>query len=377
MSKRIDRVDTRAKLPVRRDPYWMRLAQGRYVGYRRLTKDTEGTWLARHYDGERYHQQPLGDFATKADKDRFDAAKLAAEEWFKHLDQGGETQSTTVKAACESYVAKLKKERSEAAANSAEGYFRRLVYDDPIAGIELTKLKPQNAAAWRERVIDRGSRTYFNRNATALRAALNQARDDLKVSSDFAWSKALRPLKIDDGEGRRTLYLTAEQRHQLVEKASDEFRPLLTAWTLLPVRPGEIAKLRVEDLNVRERVLHIPSGKTGSRKIPLAQRALEHFKVCAKDKLPSAWLISKANGAQWDRFVWRDAMREAVKAAGLPPATVAYSLRHAGITDLVTNGLDVLTVSQISGTSIMMIQKHYGHLQQERARDALDKLAAK
>jgi hypothetical protein len=37
--------------------------------------------------------------------------------------------------------------------------------------------------------------------------------------------------------------------------------------------------------------------------------------------------------------------------------------------------LDLLTVAQISGTSVAMIQKHYGHLQQERAVDALAGLA--
>ena len=45
------------------------------------------------------------------------------------------------------------------------------------------------------------------------------------------------------------------------------------------------------------------------------------------------------------------------------------------ITDLVVNGLDLLTVAQISGTSVAMIEKHYGHLQADRAAAALAMLA--
>jgi hypothetical protein len=41
----------------------------------------------------------------------------------------------------------------------------------------------------------------------------------------------------------------------------------------------------------------------------------------------------------------------------------------------VTSGLDLLTVAQVSGTSVAMIEAHYGHLRQEHAANALAKLA--
>lgn len=45
---------------------------------------------------------------------------------------------------------------------------------------------------------------------------------------------------------------------------------------------------------------------------------------------------------------------------------------NAAITDLiVTGGLDLLTVAQLSGTSVAMIEKHYGHLRAETAVAAL------
>lgn len=393
MALHLDRVDTRSRLEPRRDPYWQRLSHGQYIGFRLLTKGSEGTWLARAFNLEKkaagknaYDYEALGDFANLEDRQRFDAAKAAAEVWFRHLDQGGTTDKVTVKDACEAYVTKLRNEKGDAAANDAEGAFKRLVVGDPerdiaadpIASIELTKAKPAHFTAWRERVLKRGkTRSYFNRNLTGLRAALNLALDDRKVSSDFAWSKALRPLKLDPKEGRRTIYLDPAQRRTLLENASAEFKPLLTSWMLLPTRPGDIAKLRVEHLDARHRVLKIPGGKTGVRDVPLSDEALEHFSECAKSKTPKAWLVPTAGGGQWTRFYWRDTMWDAVFKAKLPRATVAYTIRHSVITDLVVGGLDIFTVAKIAGTSVAMIEKHYGHLRAEHAREALAKLSLK
>ena len=64
------------------------------------------------------------------------------------------------------------------------------------------------------------------------------------------------------------------------------------------------------------------------------------------------------------------------KAAKLPLAATAYALRHSTITDLIVlHRLDTMTVAQISGTSLPMIEKHYGHLLHDHAANALAGLA--
>ncbi len=380
--KRIDRVDTRSKLELRRDPYWYRLAEGRYLGFRRMTKGTPGTWLARFYDGEKYvyPERGLGDFSALPESEQFDAARKAAEEWFSHLEAGGAAKSGTVKAACEAYVEKQRLEKGEAAAVDPEGRFKRLVYDDPLAKVSLAKLAPRHLAEWKRRVMERAEkngdgnpRGSFNRNATALRAALNLAYQRREVTSDLAWSEELKP--FEGAAGRRTLYLNLDARRTLIENASDEARPFFRALALLPLRPGDVAKLKVEDFDPAHRVLRIPTGKTEARTIPLSREALEHFKACAKSKLPSAWLISRADSSQWKKEAWRDEIKLAVAGAKAPKATVAYTLRHSVITDLVKGGLDIFHVAKLAGTSVAMIEKHYGHLQADHARKALEKLA--
>jgi site-specific recombinase XerD len=374
MGKRLDRVDVRGRLELRRDPYWQRISEGRYIGFRKMTKGSEGTWLARVYVDCKYAHRSLGDFSELPDGDRYDAALREANKWFDHLDLGGSTKPGTVRAACEAYLETLQNERGDAAKQNADGFFKRLVYDDPIAEVDLAKLNKEHVTTWRKKVLkDSTEKSSFNRNITSLRAALNLAHEEGKIATDQAWIKALKPLKNVDN--RRTLYLERGERKKLVEGASDEAKPLFKTLNLLPMRPGEVANLRVEYLKASQRALEIPTGKTEPRIIPLTDEMVSHFKQCASGKLPKAWLVSRADGGQWDRFAWRDEMKLAAAAAHLPPATVAYTLRHSVITDLVVGGLDIFTVAKLAGTSVAMIQKHYGHLQNDHARSHLEKLA--
>ena len=380
MSKRIDRVGVREKLAYRRDPYWLRLTAGRYVGFRRMTPGKPGSWLARAYTDSGYSYETLGDFADKPEEGRYDLAKAEAEKWFKHLDMGGSTEPTSVKAACETYLEKLKTERSEQAKKDTEGYFKRLVYKDQIARVLLSKLSKAHMTDWRERVLAHNNdRSSFNRNVTPLRAALNLAHEQGKIASDQAWFTALRPFSEKELEAqcsrRRQGTLDRGERRQFVESASAEARPFFKSLALLPMRPGEIASLKVEHLNEKHRTLDIPAGKTKARSIPLPAEAFAHFKECKRGKLPAAWLVSRADGSQWRKEMWKKEVKRAARKAKLPRATVAYTLRHSVVTDLVIGGLDIFTIAKLAGTSVKMIEKHYGHLKQEHARAALEKLA--
>jgi integrase len=83
----------------------------------------------------------------------------------------------------------------------------------------------------------------------------------------------------------------------------------------------------------------------------------------------------RANGKRWDKETWNGPIAAAAKRGELPQGVTAYTLRHSTITDLVTGGLPLLTIAQISGTSAEMIERHYGHLAQAQATEALARLA--
>jgi integrase len=386
MATNLKTVEGRSRLKPRREPYWEALRKGCFLGYRKMVAGTHGNWVARWRDPDtnKQHYSALGALEQLPPNERRDAAAKLAEAWFAHLGAGGRTDVVTVKAACNDYVDSVRGDRGNAPADDLASRFRRWVDDDKLAPIELTKLQPQHLLAWRKRLTSAPvkvgdeetrvrSRSAVNRDLTALRAALNHARRVGLVTTDAAWKEALKPFK--DADGRRDVYLDRKQRRTLISIAAPDVGLLLRALSLVPLRPGALAGLSAGDFDKRLGALRIGKDKAGKdRKIALPKATTAFFLEQSKNKLPSAPLLCRADGMRWNKDAWKGPIKEAVLAAKLPTASTAYALRHSVITDLVHNGLDTLTVAQLSGTSVAMIEKHYGHLKDEHARAALASL---
>ncbi len=90
MGAKVDTVDARRRLKPRAEPYWTRVSAGCQIGFRKMTSTSTGTWIAkfRDADDDRREKRSLGDFDHLPPSQRHDAAKAAAEEWFKHLRKG-------------------------------------------------------------------------------------------------------------------------------------------------------------------------------------------------------------------------------------------------------------------------------------------------
>jgi integrase len=65
-------------------------------------------------------------------------------------------------------------------------------------------------------------------------------------------------------------------------------------------------------------------------------------------------------------------VRGAAARAGLPAGVCLYTMRHSWITQSLMDGMSTLEVARISGTSLAMIERHYGHLVMKAARDRLE-----
>lgn len=383
----IETVKQRSKLKARREPYWNTLSTGRHIGYRRT--GTGGNWIARFYDpGTRKRlYSALADVSHFPASEQFGEASRKARDWFAHLDKGGTPETITVHQACERYVAKQRDSKGDKAADDAAARFRRYVSPDDIASVHVDKLTPRHMKEWRTRLSKapkfrqggkdpEGKKTSgtVNRDMVCVRAALNLAKDDGFVTSDFAWTAALKPAK--NADGRRTLYLDRDQRRALIEELPHDAAAFVRGLCLLPLRPGALASLKVGDFDRRAGTVTIPTDKAGGgRAILLPESTANLLADVSRDKLPGAFLFSRADGKGWDKDSWKGPIKAAARAADLPPETSAYTMRHSTITDLTTGGLDLFSVAALAGTSINMIEKHYGHLQQDRARDALAGLA--
>ncbi len=362
----LHKAGVRKALKPRREPYWAPpLARGRYVGFRKISADA-GSWIARARDDDgRQRYKALGLAGASLD---YEAACKAASAWFQDLDAGVASESITVAQACREYVADRRHEKGEASARDADQRFARTVYDSELGRRSLAKVRTQHILAWRDGLPL--AKASANRTLTALKAALNLAVRRRRVSASAAleWADA-KPYRASGR--RRDLFLDVRQRRALLAAAGEgALRDLLEAATLTGARAGELVNATRSQFDGRTGSMTF-DGKTGARTVPLGPPALALLKRLAQGKLPGARLLVRDDGKPWAHSDWDELVRAAATAAKLPSGTCLYTLRHSFITQAITDGMTTLDVARLVGTSIGMIEKHYGHLVASAAKERL------
>lgn len=357
MTVKLHNKGVRASLPARREPYWgPPFETGRYLGYRKL--EDGGTWIARLRDDDgKQHYKSLGVL-------EYDDAKAQAAEWFKAFDRGV-TGEATVESACKEYVTDLENDGRTKAAHGTKKRFDRYVYGKPFGKTRLDKLRTSQLKSWRVEVG--GSKSNQNRYMNSLKAALNLAVRNRRVSEAVAieW-RSIQQHKAADG--RREIYLDLEQRRNLIAACKGPLKALVEAAALTGARPGELVALKRKDFDARTQTIKF-HGKTGTRTVPLSPAAVGLFERLARSKLPNAALIDRGDGEPFDR--WAYEVKDAAAEAGLPKAVSLYVLRHSWITEALRSGMATLDVARLTGTSLPMIEKNYGHLVADSARERL------
>lgn len=376
MGKRIDTPTARKTLVARPAPYFQRLEQGAFIGYRKLDENT-GTWVARlRNEHGKQINHTLGTFDT------FDLACKAAREWLAAA-KGGVIEDITVEEACKRYVANRRAEKGDDNADDAEGRFRRTVNGKPIGKLKLSALRTLHITEWRNNLAEineddedladdpdaaRRAKDTTNRYLAAFKAALNFAYKMGLVSSTEQWDR----VESYKGVGkRRERLLTIAERKKLLMASPPDLRAFLKALLLTGARPGEMANATVRNLD--KTGLLTLDGKTGKRTVAISADALIHLTECAGERGDDQPLLIRDDGQAWARYYWRDKFQAARSAAEMEDVVV-YALRHAAITEFIVSGIDPMSVAKITGTSIDMICKHYGHLMKEKITAQLSKV---
>jgi integrase len=367
MAHEIHKVRIRKALEPRREPYWgPGIAGDLALGFRKIDAE-RGSWIVRMRNdapSPRYLYKSLGLVTDANDHEKARAAALA---WREGRDAGVSSESATIADACREYVADRRREKGERTAHDAEMRFRRTVYNTPFGALPLAKLRTPRLKQWRDD-LELG-KASANRTLTTLKAALNLAVTHRRVHP--AGQREWADVKPHKAAGRRRdLFLDLGQRRALLNAAQGSARDLMEAAALTGARAGELVNALRSQFDARTGSMTF-DGKTGRRTVPLSPAALGLFTRLAKSKLPSANLFVRDDGRPWAHSDWDELVRAAAKAADLTPGTCLYTLRHSFITQALVDGMPTLEVARLVGTSVAMIEKHYGHLVASSARERL------
>lgn len=197
---------------------------------------------------------------------------------------------------------------------------------------------------------------------------------------EWRWLDRL-PCKIPrlKESGGRIVYLTPEQIARLLKAAAGDARWEVYPFIMIGLHTGmrrmEILSIRLMDIDLERRVIHIPNAKAGPRDQPIGPELAEYLGGLLANALPDQVWLFPANSACGHSVSIEQSFRRVVKAAGLDPREVVrHTLRHTAITHLVQSGADLPTVKRISGHKTLQMVERYSHQNGEHLRAAMDRL---
>ncbi|HEU0225845.1 MAG TPA: site-specific integrase [Steroidobacteraceae bacterium] len=396
-SRNLDSRAARLRLEPRKKPYWTPTGKaGVHLGYRRRKPRTgaaNGSWLVRRYTGKGYETEVFAEADDYSDADN--AGVLNYYEAIKRL--GGElseiqrSRQYTVSQAVDDYLAWARLHTRSA--RDAEWKLRAYLLPF-FDGREVASLRPVDFDRWltwaekqrpmgRRKKAGRGSsvntdpadlkrrrKATLNRIINVVKACLNKAYRDGRVTSDEGW-RNLRRFKGADSA--RAQWLTVAECGRLLNACQTDFRRVVETALLTGARWGELRALRVGDYDSRSGYLLIAESKGGKpRRIPLTDEGRAALDTMTAGRDPTDLLLTRADGQPWGMQDQKRPMSEACAAAKIKPPIGFHALRHTYASLLVQNGTPLAIVAEALGHSdTRMVDRHYAHLAPSHVADAI------
>lgn len=163
----------------------------------------------------------------------------------------------------------------------------------------------------------------------------------------------------------------------------DYVKPVMLFLYYTGLRPGDALTMQWDEINFNFKVLNKVINKTKhkiehSTQVPLSDQCIQVLQTWHKQHdsprhgyvFPSPRTGKPFHGLfkPWEKIK---------ELGGLPPELGNYTLRHNFISQLVMNGVNLLSIAKLATTSVEMIEKHYGHLQPDLQNQFVNDFAEK
>lgn len=132
------------------------------------------------------------------------------------------------------------------------------------------------------------------------------------------------------------------------------------------LRISEVINLSIRDVDFDRRMMHIKQSKhKKDRYVPISEHLVRGLRTYIDTSNPKEWLFNgKIRGSQMSRTGVRHAFRSALSKAGIEKDACIHTLRHSYATHLLEMGLDIMTVKDQLGHSIIATTMMYLHIAQ-------------
>jgi len=135
-------------------------------------------------------------------------------------------------------------------------------------------------------------------------------------------------------------------------------------------RVSEVVKLKIEDINFKERTAMIRSGKGNKdRMIIISKEWIKGLKkYLKKKKINSEFVFSKKNGRHLSTDTVQRIVRESAEKAGIKKHITPHSLRHSYATHLLEAGTNIRYIQSLLGHASLNTTQIYTNVANEQLK---------
>jgi integrase len=379
------------------------IGEGLSLIYRR-TGDGYGTWSAKlALRGGKYAVRAIGTADDYQDANGVDVltfhqaqAKMRGLSEDAKVAGGVLVRPTTVREACERYLAWFRENRK--GTRMAESAVRTWIMPT-LGDIMLSDLTATRLRDWLEAVASKPARLRTGKSAkkinhrpapktvaekksrkssanrvwSVLRAILNRAHEDGFIVSNAGWATVKAYRNVDEA---RIRFLSEAEARRLLNACPPDLRALVRGALLTGMRRGELASLKVSDVDLNGARVYVAESKSDRpRYVPLNPEGLEHFREVVTGKTGGALVFTRADGIEWGHNYHVRALTAACDVAKVTPMVSFHELRHTYAASLANAGVDLQVISKLLGHADTRItMRHYAHLTDKTLEIAVLKL---
>jgi integrase len=157
---------------------------------------------------------------------------------------------------------------------------------------------------------------------------------------------------------------TIAELDALEVELGNRFGPIVPFAAATGLRPAEWARLERRDVDKERRVITVRGTKTDRslREVPLTGRALAALdRIPPRIDTPLQFPAPRGDVINLDNFRKRE-WAPAVETSGIHTPARIYDLRSTFASNALAAGVTVFELARVMGTSVAMIERHYGAL---------------
>lgn len=186
---------------------------------------------------------------------------------------------------------------------------------------------------------------------------------------------AIEPIKTQKKE--RT-YLSIDEVNNLINAVDHPLiKVVIQTLFYTGMRISECLKLKINDVDMEEKIIHVINGKGGKdRDIPINEHLLQILKNYLENRsdiISDYFFATKKTGKLCSAYV-NHVIEETVKKLGWKKHVSAHILRHSFASNLIKNGVSLVYVQKLLGHSNLNVTSIYTHANIDDLKESINLL---